>query len=49
MVLAHGEYVEPELIGQLRLFEQLAHPLFRRHARREVGEGCESKFHLDQG
>ena len=39
MVLADSEHVESELVGQLRLFQQLAHPLLGRHTGRQVGEG----------
>ena len=45
MVLADREHVQAELIGELRLLEQVAHPLLRSDARGEVGEGCKSKFH----
>ena len=45
VVLADREHVEPELVGELGLLEQLAHPLLGGDARREVGEGGESEFH----
>ena len=45
MVLADREHVQPELIGELRLLEQVAHALLGGDARREVGEGGESEFH----
>ena len=45
VVLADREHVEPELVGQLGLLEQLAHALLRRDARGEVGEGGDSKLH----
>ena len=44
-MLADGEHVEPELIGELGLLEQVAHPLLRADARAEVGEGGETEFH----
>ena len=45
VVLADGEHVEAELVGQLGLLEQVAHPLLRADAGGEVGEGGESEFH----
>ena len=49
VVLADGEHVEAELVGELRLLEQVAHPLLRGDARAEVGEGGKSKFHRERG
>ena len=46
MVLADREHVEAELVGELRLLEQVAHPLFGRNARAHVGEGRDAKFHV---
>ena len=48
VVLADGEQVEPELIGQLGLLEELAHPLLRAGAGAQVREGGESEFHSDE-
>jgi hypothetical protein len=45
MVLADAEHVEADLLRELCLLEQVAHALLGRDARREVGEGGESKFH----
>ena len=45
VVLADGEHVEPELVGEDGLLEQVAHPLLGADAGAEVGEGCESEFH----
>ena len=45
VVLTHGEHVESELIGELGLFEQLAHPLLGRDARGKVGERGKPKLH----
>ena len=45
MVLADGEHIESELIGQLRLLEHLAHPLLGRDTGGQIGEGGESEFH----
>ena len=47
-MLAHGEHVEAELVGQLRLLEQLSHALLRADARGKVREGGEAKFHVDE-
>ena len=44
-MLADREHVEPELIGQRGLLEQLTHALLWRNARREVGEGGYSELH----
>ena len=52
-VLADAEDVQPDLLGELRLFDELAHT--RGSGRRPVprrvgcgfGEGVESKFHVD--
>ena len=48
VVLADREHVEAELVGELRLLEEVMHSLLGRHARGEVGEGGESKFHAPQ-
>ena len=48
VMLADREHVESELIGQLGLLEQIAHPLLRADARAEVREGGESEFHGNQ-
>ena len=45
VVLADGEHVEPELVGELDLLHELAHALLRRDARMQVGEGGEAEFH----
>ena len=45
VMLADREHVEPELVGELGLLEQVAHPLLGADARGEVGEGGKSKFH----
>ncbi len=45
VMLADREHVEPELIGQRGLLEQLTHALLWRNARREVGEGGYSELH----
>jgi hypothetical protein len=45
VMLAHGEHVEAQLIGELCLLDQLAHPLLGADARGEVREGGESEFH----
>jgi hypothetical protein len=45
VVLADGEHVEAELVGQPDLLHQVAHALLRAHARAEIGEGGQSKFH----
>ena len=47
VVLADREHVEPELVGELGLLHQLAHPLLGRDAGAEVGEGGESEFHAE--
>ena len=44
-MLADREHVEAELVGERRLFEQVAHPLLRADARAEIGERGDSKFH----
>ena len=44
-MLPDGEDVEPQLVGELGLLEEVAHPLLRAHAGREVGEGGEAEFH----
>ena len=49
VVLADREHVEPQLVGELGLLHQVAHPLLGGDARREVGEGGESKFHVREG
>ena len=45
MVLADREHVEAQLIRQLGLLEQVAHPLLGRKPRIEIGEGDESEIH----
>jgi glycosyltransferase involved in cell wall biosynthesis len=47
-MLADGEHIEPELLGELGLLEQVAHPLLRGHARAQIGEGGEAKFHASE-
>ena len=47
-MLADREHVQAELVGELCLLEQVAHPLLRGDARGEIGEGGESKFHVDE-
>ncbi len=42
MMLAHGEHIEPELLGELRLLQQVPHPLLGRDPGGEVGEGGKS-------
>jgi hypothetical protein len=39
------EELQTELVGQLRLFQQIAHPLLRTDAGVEVGESDESQIH----
>ena len=46
MVLAHGEHVEAELIGELGLLDELLHPLLRGDAGMQIGEGGDSEFHV---
>ena len=48
VVLADREHVEPELVGQLGLLEQVAHPLLGADTGRKVREGGKSEFHLDK-
>ena len=45
VVLADREHVEAELVGELRLLEQLAHPLLRTDVRTDVGEGGKPEVH----
>ena len=45
MMLSDREHVEPELLGEHALLEEVPHPLLRGHAGAEVGEGGEPKFH----
>jgi hypothetical protein len=45
MVLADGEQVEPEPIGEHGLLQQAAHPLLGRDAGGEIGEGGETELH----
>ena len=40
VVLADREHVEPELVGELGLLQQVAHPLLGADARAQVGERC---------
>jgi hypothetical protein len=48
MVLADREHIQAELIGELGLLEQVAHPLLGAEARGEIGEGGKSKFHTNE-
>jgi hypothetical protein len=45
VVLADREDVEAELVGELGLLEEVAHPLAGADASREIDEGGESEFH----
>ena len=45
MVLADREHVEAELVGELRLLEQLGHPQLRGDVRTDVGEGGKPELH----
>ena len=45
MVLADGEHVEAELVGQPDLLHEVAHALLGADARAEIGEGGDSEFH----
>ena len=45
VVLADREHVQPDLLGELGLLQQIAHPLLRADAGAEVGEGGDSEFH----
>ena len=52
MVLAEAEHVEPDLVGKLDLFDQVAQPLMRADPRparfrADVGEGVETEFHVE--
>ena len=49
VVLADREHIQPELVGELGLLEQVAHPLLGADARGEVREGGKSKFHDEPG
>src|SRR5438034_3440141 len=46
-MLADPEDVEPNLVGELDLLDQVAQPLRRAHgARGQFGEGIDAKFHV---
>jgi hypothetical protein len=45
MVLADREDLQPQVVGEAGLLEEVAHPLLGADARIEVGEGDESKIH----
>jgi hypothetical protein len=50
MVLAEAEDVEPDLVGQRDLFDEVAQPFMRADRARpgywaDVGEGIETEFH----
>ena len=45
VMLADAEDLQAELVGEPRLLEQVAHPLLRRLAGCQVGEGDESEIH----
>ena len=45
VVLADGEHVEAELVGQPDLLHEVAHALLGADARAEIGEGGDSEFH----
>ena len=49
VMLADREHVEAELVGELRLLEQLRHALLWADVGVEVGEGGESEFHVGPG
>jgi hypothetical protein len=49
-VLAEAEHVEPDLVGQFDLFDEIAQALVRRYrawpvVEADVGEGVEAEFH----
>ena len=44
VVLADGEYVQTQLVGQARLLQQVAHPLLRCDAAAQIGKGGKSQF-----
>ena len=46
VVLADGEDVEAELVGQLHLLHEVAHALLGGDARAEIGERGHSEFHV---
>jgi hypothetical protein len=46
VVLADGEHVEAQLVGQHCLLDQVAHPLLGGDPGAQIGEGGESKFHV---
>ena len=48
VVLADAEDVEPELVGQLGLLEQVLEALLRGDAGGEVREGGDAEFHARQ-
>jgi hypothetical protein len=45
MVLADGEHVEAELVGQSHLLHEIAHALLGADVGAEIGKGGESEFH----
>ena len=45
VMLSDGEHVQSDLLGQLGLLQEVAHPLLGADSGGEVGKGCESKFH----
>jgi hypothetical protein len=45
VMLADCEQIETELVGELDLLDQLAHPLHRARAGGEVSEGREAELH----
>ena len=45
MVLAEGEELQAEVVGELRLFEEIAHPLLRADARVQVGKRDKTEIH----
>ena len=45
VVLADREHVEAELVGELRLLQEVGHALMGADAGAEVGERGESEFH----
>jgi hypothetical protein len=48
VVLADGEDVEAELVGEAHLLHEVAHALLGADARAEVGERGDSEFHAWQ-
>ena len=45
MMLADREYVEPQLVGELCLLEQITHPSLGGDAGGQIGKCRKSKFH----